>query len=95
MEELIEVRRKAFEREYGETEGVYFIPGLNCYGCKFIKYQPYADLKSSAWYHWQKALDSVVVELPSKARLDHSYNACLSECREAIHAAGIPTKVKA
>lgn len=44
-----------FEAEYGETEGVCFIQELNVYGGGNSMSNQAADLKSNAWYHWQRA----------------------------------------
>ena len=52
-----EQMRKAFERDWGQVDaeqGVHFIPELNTYGSELYAQHEYAQMKSSAWYYFQK-----------------------------------------
>lgn len=101
--------REEFESgwgSYNDTQGIYFIPELNMYGCDLYVYQAIADRKSSAWYYFQKgwnaSRESLVVELhkdfkddtgkPFGELLTLIANAVVEDCRKSIHATGIRTK---
>jgi hypothetical protein len=52
-----EKMREAFERDWGQVDaeqGVHFIPELNTYGSELYAQHGYAQMKSSAWYYFQK-----------------------------------------
>lgn len=52
-----EKMREAFERDWGQVDaeqGVHFIPELNTYGSELYAQHEYAQMKSSAWYYFQK-----------------------------------------
>ncbi|WP_010486829.1 hypothetical protein [Pseudomonas sp. S9] len=105
MSELIEARRKAFEAEYQNDFGYewrddgYYLPEKAKYKrSELFQHQMYLYA-----FHWFcKALESVVVELPAHSDQDlrspvrgfaNGRNSCIDDCAEAIHAAGIKTKV--
>ena len=49
--------REEFEREWGQVDaeqGVHFIPELNTYGSDLYAQHGYAQMKSSAWFYFQK-----------------------------------------
>lgn len=96
MIDLIEVRRAKFE-EWACAFGW----GAGRMSGRDAKY--YRETTTQvAWVAWNTALDSAVVELPAKASECEggSYsvmqamaaNQMRDKCRDAIHAAGVPTK---
>lgn len=99
MEELIEVRRKAFE---GYMR-IAFPEDFAKKGASMLEWNGATYIFTWVhwyWQAWNAALDSVVVELPIPVKrayheYDLGYNESLDHCEEAIHAAGIKTKVKA
>ncbi|MCK1783465.1 hypothetical protein L9Z73_03530 [Pseudomonas sp. TNT11] len=63
--------REEFEREWGQVDaeqGVHFIPELNTYGSDLYAQHGYAQMKSSAWFYfqkgWQESREALVIELP-------------------------------
>lgn len=55
--------REDFEHEWGQVDrehGVYFIPELNTYGSDLYAQHEYAQMKSSAWFYFQKGWASSV-----------------------------------
>lgn len=63
--------REEFEREWGQVDaeqGVHFIPELNTYGSELYAQHGYAQMKSSAWFYfqkgWQASREALVIELP-------------------------------
>jgi len=63
--------REEFEREWGQVDaeqGVHFIPELNTYGSELYAQHGYAQMKSSAWFYfqkgWKESRATLVVELP-------------------------------
>jgi hypothetical protein len=103
MSDLIEARREAFEAWHCErfkTEYQTGQPTRDKHNGVYDDYYGPAD-EQERWLMWNAALDSVVVELP-KIEFDDDMNkaewsaikSTRRACREAIHAAGIRTKVK-
>jgi hypothetical protein len=93
-------RRALFEKWISETApGFIHELDLARDGAGAYRYQP----ASMQWPAFNAALDSIVVELPP-IEIGHvndcgpsfdigcAYNTGISECRSAIHAAGVKTK---
>jgi len=54
---MIDRERELFEADYGQpchNQNIYYVEGLNCYGCELMEDQASADHKSVAWYYWQR-----------------------------------------
>lgn len=87
--------RDEFEREWGQVDsaqGVHFIPELNTYGSELYAQHEYAQMKSSAWFYFQKgwkaSREALVVDLP-KVIGSLMYS---SDVYEAVEAAGVKVK---
>lgn len=85
--------RDEFEREWGQVDsaqGVHFIPELNTYGSELYAQHEYAQMKSSAWFYfqkgWQASREALVIEWPDQ----HTYTipdcagAAILDCRTAF-----------
>jgi len=96
--------RDEFEREWGQVDsaqGVHFIPELNTYGSELYAQHEYAQMKSSAWFYfqkgWQASREALVIELPDYTSPyyggDH-FDECqyAADCEKAIEAAGLKVK---
>lgn len=90
--------REEFEREWGQVDaeqGVHFIPELNTYGSELYAQHGYAQMKSSAWFYfqrgWKESRATLVIELPEHYQYDSPGEVIpvLKDCREAIEAAGL------
>lgn len=87
--------REEFEREWGQVDaaqGVHFIPGLNTYGSELYAQHEYAQMKSSAWYYFQKgwaaSRAALVIYLPKTYEFEgHCYYGA-EPIELAIEAAG-------
>ncbi|AZF37723.1 hypothetical protein C4J88_2943 [Pseudomonas sp. R4-39-08] len=99
--------REEFEREWGQVDaaqGVHFIPELNTYGSELYAQHEYAQMKSSAWFYFQKgwkaSREALVIELPELHTMapddDRKWHGCrnstIRTCARAIEAVGLKVK---
>ncbi|WP_034135932.1 hypothetical protein [Pseudomonas lactis] len=89
--------RDEFEREWGQVDsaqGVHFIPELNTYGSELYAQHEYAQMKSSAWFYFQKgwkaSREALVIELPDEDGMQGHLWA--PDVVAAMEAAGVKVK---
>ena len=89
--------RDEFEREWGQVDsaqGVHFIPELNTYGSELYAQHEYAQMKSSAWFYFQKgwkaSREVLVIELPDEDGMQGHLWA--PDVVAAMEAAGVKVK---
>ncbi len=96
--------RDEFEREWGQVDsaqGVHFIPELNTYGSELYAQHEYAQMKSSAWFYFQKgwkaSREALVITLPNTECFgEYSQEAARvmrDSCADAIEDQGIKFEV--
>lgn len=87
--------REEFERAYGETENVYYVPGLDVYGCETSEHREQAELKSAAWYWWQKSRAALLkdhVPMPRQCPswLEDAYDEAWQDDKHFIDGLSLP-----